>query len=479
MVDPNSDYSRLQSSRIQDSDDHRMSRVTCQPSHRPLHLRSLEEASRAPSKQKSQPNRSKFQSGMKIQVQHMSLFIDEILLGGRKPSKQSASHQHTKSQTRTTSRETACHSNELSHPPYRRPRSKASQELRQVRAKQNELEENAQHYGLWGEIKYLIKSAILGRAERKAYAARQQQREQRAAARARAEKAALPTPICSAKRSHNLQRRNSHDSIIRPQPAVTRSKKEVPPKAYPSVHRKPVPKRTEPRPDISEDTSDPHRATLVKQDPSRHQSVHLITHMASTASSFDSKKVKLKYGPDKRQDRVTQLGDFMGNPEEVIPPVPPKDTILTNTKPSSPKLAPCSVCGALPGLESGFTWTATNLWLCPTCVDPIRSPFEAPPSPKPHHNSPHHTPTSTKISSIRDSVIQKHCSPLSELALRGRCYSDVSAQDALSYNDDGCVSPLGEWEHGQIDMSARMPPTRAHPPTYEKKGKAPAPRLPP
>ena len=473
MPDSNADNSHL--CRSSNADCHRsaMSRVAHQTSNRPMHLSNLDDSSFQTRKETIRPTRSKAQKRMKTEIDFFWEFIDEILLRGKNQHpKQSVSKQNSKLQSRTTPHETFRSSSNPYSSSHHRAGPRASHELYGTKTERGVPEENTPHYGLLGEIKQLFKFSFLGHAEDESQAVHEKQREERAAVRSRAEKATSPTSFDEHGSLRFFQESN-YASIARPQPAVTRTKYEAIPQNYSTIQRKPVPERTGPEREVSGYTGDPKQVVVVERDPSRFNSMRAVRQMVFNASTASSKRNELTYGSRSSRSRVTQLGDFMKEgPGEAMRSMPPKE-LNRQIIPSSPKATPCSVCGTFPREPSHFSWTPTNLWLCPACTDPIVSPIEAPPSPSKRQKSQRqHAPPYPKGSSIPDSTIFKARSPLSEVIQRGRNMSNASNPELLP-NDDGNVSPLREWERDMVDMDASMPPSRPHTLLSKESGKHP------
>ena len=477
MLELNTDKPHLRRSSNADGHRQKMSRATHQTSNRPMHLSNLKELSHSIGKKNALRSSSKTQVRMKTEIDYFWEFVDEILLRGKiQHPKQSVSKQNSRLQSRTTSDETFKHPGRTHPLSQHRAGDSAAQELYKAKPKRDVQEENLPHHGLWGEIKHLLKYTFSGHAECESSVVLQKQREERAAARARTERAALPSSFNEHKNSY-IHEGSSHADIARPQPAITRSENEAIQQKLATIRRKPVPERTEREREreVPGYTPDTKQAVLVEQDPLRFKSMRAVRQMASKASTASSKRTESTYGSQYARSRVTQLGDFMiAGIKEDMHPLPPKEP-KEQIRPSSPKATPCSVCGTFPHKTSHFSWTPTNLWLCPACIDPILSPIESPPPPsKLQKHQRYHISPNPKGSSIPDSTILKARSPLSVVIQRGRNMSDASNREPFPNNDDGSISPLSEWEQDMVDVSASMPPSRPDTPISEEEGKKPS-----
>ncbi|KAL9632254.1 MAG: hypothetical protein Q9164_005434 [Protoblastenia rupestris] len=457
MADQNQDYANLCSSRsAKPYGRPDLSRVEHQTSHRPMQLRNHEESSRSRSKATVEKDNNKAGSEFDL----MWKYIDEfLLLGKSKSSKPAGNDDRSRPQMRpsynTASRPDP--SRQTSHRSPSRQTGK-SREPRQRQAKVDGRNEDEQRYTFWGELKSLIKSTFNTSSERKAALATQHECQAREAAKARAEKAATPTPIYDSMRSRfsvRQSQRRSPNSVSKPQPAVTRTKLEATPGTYPFIDRKPVPTYQK------ELKSVPKHAVKVTELPRTHDSVHLVRQMPSNASKSRPEGFKSS-AIDKKQGRATRLGDFM---VDSAPSPPSKDNpnfLASSSKPAQRSLDPlqCNVCGAEPG--PGFAFSKTNLWLCPSCLDPP-SPFEAPPTPKEDRNSrSQRAQSSFERSTVGQSTLSRSCSPLSAIS-RSRRLSEDEAFDI----SDGEISPISDWHRNSNDIhpALRQPPTPAHRPT--------------
>ena len=476
----NHDYANLGSSRSPPASDRNgMPQVERHNSHRPIHLRNLEQASRSSAKPKkaNKKEKSHYKAGSEFDL--MWKYIDEFLLLGqsKKQSKPMVSNDRSRSHARHPSHVSPAGSPQQSDPSDGHQSSSTySEKLREQRrwqAKRDQLDYEARHYTLWGELKYLVKSALINRAERKSVSAKQHGDEEREAVKRRAEKASYPTPIYDSMRTHFSVRQSScrnANGVTQPEPAVTRTRKDDMPTAHPFVARKTSPADQKDRRALS------HHASEVTQPPRTHDSVHFADQMPFNTSTMGNGKSQLN-SANGRQNRATQFSDFMEETSrlpDAPPPPPPKDTQIRgtqNAKTAQRSLNPlqCNVCGAEPG--RGFAFSDTNLWLCPDCLHPA-SPYEAPPSPTEGRKPlPYHVASSSQDSKAAHLALGKTRSPLSMIGL-SRHLSEDEAFDFHEYD----VSPLSE--RGAFDVDEIKPvlhqaPTLARKPTIAQPRKEP------
>ncbi|KAL9127471.1 MAG: hypothetical protein Q9217_003653 [Psora testacea] len=440
-----------------------MPRVVHQNPYRPLRLRNLEEASRSRPRPKKEKGHYRTNSGSDV----MWKCIDEFMLQGKpKSSKPITGNDTSRPYARRPSHNSIRHSSR-SHQSYcgTSTTSHRSQEQRRRQAKGDKPEYEAQSYTVWGDLKNLIRSNWYNHAERKTTLAKQPEREDRKAAKARAEKAAVTTPIYGSMRTHSSVRqfqRGSCDSVKKPQSAVTRKKVGATPGTYPSDDKKPVMAYQKGLRTVAK------HAVQVRGLPRTHASVHIIKQMPSNGSAVRSTRLSPD-SPDHKQSRLTRLGDFM---EELAfpraPSPPPKDTPrqqTPNTKPVQRSLNPlqCDVCGAEPA--PGLAFSATNLWLCSGCLDP-HSPFEAPPEAKEGSMSGlQHATSSSKHPTVNHWTLSRSRSPLSMISRSRSRSRRLSEDEALDIGDVEII-PLSDWHRHSNDVhpGLRQPPTPAHRP---------------
>ena len=330
-------------------------------------------------------------------------------------------------------------------------------QLQQFRVKRQKLDEEAQHWSLIGEIKYMFKSSLLERAERKAAADRRARREAARLAKMRAEKAIVPTPIYDQFRSHPSQFRQASPSqraetasLQRPQVALTRSKKEATPGEWSVIRRKPVPMREQHQQQHGLEPKvrpGAQQSVTVVENPLNHKSVHGIRQVSPSPPL--SKKQKVSSGgtafsndshTDFKQTRGTRIIDFMDHrPSSPTPPLPVKEIrpSLPTKKTTGYQPSRCGVCGEYETHDHPLL-LANDIWFCASCINP-RFSEDIPPRPPPKDGISLHQPAplrplyNTRLSSqssIEGYMSERPESPLSMMSRHGGAGAGGSRRDS-------------------------------------------------
>ena len=298
-------------------------------------------------------------------------------------------------------------------------------------AREDQLEYEAEHYSLWGEIVYIYKSVKGKRAKKKSEAARRKEHEARQ--RAREERAKQQVTCGPDAAAEEQSRPGRRPTTSPPSPLPLRPSQII--DAIAPDERLPIRK---PRPAFSKNEGAVAKhAVKITQLPEIHKSVHLTKTPANNyrvqgeaESLFDYKR---------KSSNVTVWEDFMRKPSEPserlakLPPhvptplapreqaqdqsdyrkrngsawtftVPGEDDVLVhNTQPIFPNLnlpetiteSPesqaivdphvCGLCGTLNSPKTHYN--AQGIWLCTACRSPT-SAKEVPPPPATPRKTP-------------------------------------------------------------------------------------------
>lgn len=457
-----------------------MARVATQNSHKALQIANVNKAQQPASVSSRKHTRQTSKSGSGSDK--MWQYLDEGIQFGKSSNKKShhrPSISDTKSKTQRrqgASPQTAAHrpvqphSNARPNPRPNRPmidnRSTTTLEhnqQQQFRMKRQKLDEEAQHWSLIGEIKHIVKSSLLDRAERKAATDRRARREAARLAKLRTEKALIPTPIYDQFRSHPSQYRQTSPSqraetasLQRPKMALTRSKKEATPGEWSAIRRKPVPMHEQQQQRKQAQGQGPkvrpgaQQSVTVVENPLSHRSVYGIKLVSRSPPL--SKKQKADSGgtdspgdshADLRQNRQTRLADFMNHHTSSPPPLPVKDIKGSSpTKKTGYQLSRCGVCGQYETREHPLL-LANDIWFCATCFDPCFGE-EIPPPPPPKDDRlyqpvpmrPIYNARLSSRSSIEEYMSERPESPLSMMSRRGGHRESAAAPSLLSQELD-------------------------------------------
>ncbi|MDI1491016.1 MAG: hypothetical protein OHK93_002221 [Ramalina farinacea] len=461
-----------------------MARVAVQNSHKALQLKNVSKAQPPTSESSTKHIRQTSKSGSGSDK--MWQYLDEGIQFGKSSNMKSLprpSISDTRSKTQTiqgASPQTAPHrpvqpgssARPVTDPnrsiiDNRSTTTLEHNQLQKFRVKRQKIDEEAQHWSLIGEIKYMFKSSLLDRAERKAAADRRARREAARLAKMRAEKAIVPTPIYDQFRSQHSQYRQASPSqraetasLQRPQMALTRSKKEATPGEWSVIRRKPVPMH-----ELQQHGLEPkvrpgaQQSVTVIENPLNHKSVHGIRQVS--VSPPLSKKQKVSSGgttfsvnshADFRQIRGTRIGDFMDprTSSSPAPPLPVKNVRLSSPtkKTTGYQLSRCGVCGEYETHDHPLL-LANDIWFCASCFNP-RFSEEIPPPPPPKDDINLYQPAplrplyNTRLSSqssIEGYMSERPESPLSMISRRsggrgGRHESTTAAPSLLSQEID-------------------------------------------
>ena len=292
----------------------------------------------------------------------------------------------------------------------------------QQAAREDQLEYEAQHYSLWGEILYIYKSLKVKRAKKKAEVARQKHRE--AKQKPREEKAKIQValvPEIGLPEEHMAPARHPTPSPQLPlPPRLSQQIKEIAPETHLEVTRKPIQAFSKTEGEVRK------HAVKITHLPPVHNSVHL---QQSPANTRDFRKA-LEIDHKRKSSNITTFGDFMRKPSEpserlarlpphiptpVAPPRNPRtmaesfrqrnETQWTFTVPGIDEVSrtpilpnvnfpetiyeergsqgtvdpqECILCGALNSPRTHYN--QQGLWLCTACRSPM-SAKEVPPTP--------------------------------------------------------------------------------------------------
>ncbi len=294
----------------------------------------------------------------------------------------------------------------------------------QQAAREDQLEYEAQHYSLWGEIVYIYKSLKEKMAKKRAEVAREKHREARQ--KTREEKAqiqvALVQDIGLPEEQMAPVRHPTPSPNLPLPPRLSQQIKEIAPATHLEITRKPVQAFSKTEGEVRK------HAVKITHLPPIHNSVHL---QQAPTNRRDVRKA-LEIDHKRKSSNITTFGDFMRKPSEpserlarlpphIPTPVAPREnqrtmvesfhqrngTQWTFTVPEIDEVAPnstpilpntdlpekinkerepqvtvdpqeCILCGTLNSPKTQYN--QQGLWLCTACRSP-RSPKEVPPAP--------------------------------------------------------------------------------------------------
>ena len=292
----------------------------------------------------------------------------------------------------------------------------------QQAAREDQLEYEAQHYSLWGEILYIYKSLKVKRAKKKAEVARQKHHEARQ--KTREEQAKFQVALVPEVGLPEEQMAPTRHPTPSPQlplpPRLSQQIKEIAPETHLEVTRKPVQAFSKTEGEVRK------HAVKITHMPPVHNSVHL---QQTPANTRDFRKA-LETDHKRKSSNITTFGDFMRKPSEPserlarLPPhtptpvgpqknqrtmaesfrqrngtqwtftVPGIDEVsripilpnvefpkkISEERESQVKVDPqeCILCGALNSPRTHYN--QQGLWLCTACRSPM-SAKEVPPTP--------------------------------------------------------------------------------------------------
>ncbi|KAL9098279.1 MAG: hypothetical protein Q9163_006041, partial [Psora crenata] len=421
MPDRNQDYINLRHGRpASSSTHHEISRIERRIHQNPTQLQECQQASGARSKARKVFH---YRAGSEFEL--MWKYIDEfLLLGKSSPSNEIASNARSSSYSHSARHNAASRPVRPPKPSHRSP-CPVTYGLKEQRQKQTKIEQpecGMQQNTVWSEFKDLINSGWCRYTEGRATQAKERERGDREAARARAEKAAMPTPIYDSTRAQVPIRQahgGSQSGGKTPRLSMAGTTPEATLGTYPFIYRKPVfinqkELKTVPKHDVK-----------VIGLPQVHESVHVVQHRASSIRTVRPRRPKLQ-AMDDLQNRVTRFGDFMADPASPIAPPPPRSRRNLTTS------SQCHVCGAEQAL--GFGFSSTGLWLCPRCLNPA-FPVEAPRVAKGDRKSDvQHASPSPKDLAMKQSTLSRSRSPLSMIS---RSLSLSEDDEAFEFFSDG------------------------------------------
>ena len=354
----------------------------------------------------------------------LSGFLDEV----KTKASTQVSTDAPRLQTNTSRRSHLCQT--ISDPDLIRSRHSAASSMdfkireAQQAAREDQLEYEARHYSLWGEIVYIYKSLREKMAKKRAEVARQKHRE--AKQKIREEKAkiqvALVPDIGLPEEQMAPVRHPTPSPKLPLHPRLSQQIKEIAPESHLEITRKPVQAFRKTEGEVRK-----HAVKITHLRPV-HNSVHL---QQSPTKSRDFRKA-LEVDHKRKSSNVTTFGDFMRKPSEpserlarlpphIPTPVAPRGnqramaesfhqrngTQWTFTVPGIDEVAPnstlilptadfpekineereshvtvdpqeCILCGTLNSPKTQYN--RQGLWLCTACRSP-RSPKEVPPAP--------------------------------------------------------------------------------------------------
>ena len=178
----------------------------------------------------------------------------------------------------------------------------------QQAAREDQMEYEAQHHSLWGEILYIYKSLKVKRAKKKAEVARQKHRE--AKQKSREEKAKIQVALVPESGLPEEQMAPARHPTPSPQlplpPRLSQQIKEIAPETHLEVTRKPVQAFSKTEGEVRK------HAVKITHLPPVHNSVHL---QQTAANTRDFRKA-LEIDHKRKSSNITTFGDFMRKPSE-------------------------------------------------------------------------------------------------------------------------------------------------------------------
>ncbi len=294
----------------------------------------------------------------------------------------------------------------------------------QQAAREDQLEYEARHYSLWGEILYIYKSLKEKMAKKKLEAARQKDCEARQNTReerAKIQVALVPDVGLPEEQMTPVRHPTPSPRLPLPQ-RLSQQIKEIAPESHLEITRKPVQAFSKTEGEVRK------HAVKITHLPPVHNSVHL---QQIATNSHDFRKA-IDIDHRRKSSNVTTFGDFMRKPSEPserltrLPPhipnplaprqnqrtmaesfrqrnssqwtftVPGIDEAARNSTPILPNAdfpekinkeresqvtvdpQECILCGTLNSPKTNYN--QQGLWLCTACRSP-RSPKEVPPPP--------------------------------------------------------------------------------------------------
>ncbi|KAK0516173.1 hypothetical protein JMJ35_000776 [Cladonia borealis] len=316
----------------------------------------------------------------------------------------------------------------ISNPDLTNPRHSAasSKDFRireaQQAAREDQLEYEAQHYSLWGELVYIYKSLRVKVAKKKVEAARQKHREARQKTheeKAKIQVALVPDIGLPEEQMAPVRYPTPSPNLPLP-PRLSQQIKEIAPESHLEITRKPVQAFSKTEGEVRK------HAVKITHLPPVHNSVHL---QPTPPKSPDVRKA-LEIDHKRKSSHITTFGDFMRKPSEpserlarlpphIPTPVAPRESQRTMAEPfrqrngtqwtftvpgidevSSTPILPnadfpkkineeresrvtvnpqeCILCGTLNSPKTHYN--QQGLWLCTACRSPMFAK-EVPPAP--------------------------------------------------------------------------------------------------
>lgn len=238
----------------------------------------------------------------------LSGFLDEVKT---KPSTQVSDHV-PRAQGNTPRRSHLSQAISDSDAIHSRHSTASSMDVRireaQQAAREDQLEYEAQHYSLWGEILFIYKSLKVKRAKKKAEVARQKHREARQ--KTREEKAKVQVALVPEIGLPEEQMAPARHPTPSPQlplpPRLSQQIKEIAPETHLEVIRKPVQAFSKTEGEVRK------HAVKITHLPPVHNSVHL---QQTPANTRDLRKA-LEIDHKRKSSNITTFGDFIRKPSE-------------------------------------------------------------------------------------------------------------------------------------------------------------------
>ena len=297
-------------------------------------------------------------------------------------------------------------------------------------AREDQLEYEAQHYNLWGEIVYIYKSLREKMAKKRAEAARQKHREARQKIheeKAKIQVALVPDIVSPEEQMAPVRHPTPSPNLPLP-PRLSQQIKEIAPKSHLEITRKPVQAFSKTEGEVRK------HAVKITHLPPIHNSVHL---QPTPAKNRDFRKA-VEIDHKRKSSNITMFGDFIRKPSEpserlarlpphIPTPVTPREnkrtmaepfhqrngTQWTFTIPGIDEVAPnsspilpnadfskkinenrgpqvtvnpqaCILCGTLNSPKTQYN--QQGLWLCTACRSPMFAK-EVPPAPAVPHET--------------------------------------------------------------------------------------------
>lgn len=366
----------------------------------------------------------------------------------------------------------------------------------QQAAREDQLEYEAQHYSLWGEIKYIYKSLREKTEKKRAEAARQKYREARHKTReekAKIQVALVPDTDLPEEQMAPVRHPTPSPNLPLP-PRLSQQIKEIAPESHLEITRKPVQAFSKTEGEVRK------HAVKITHLPPVHNSVHL---QPTPAKSRDFGKA-LEIDHKRKSSNITTFGDFMRKPSEpserlarlpphIPTPVAPREnqrtmaesfrqrngTQWTFTVPGIDEVAPnstpmlpnagfpgkinqeresqvtvnpqeCILCGTLNSPKTQYN--QQGLWLCTACRSPMLAK-EVPPAPAvPRETTSTHYQSRSRSSSRKKRLTTK----------QKRDESVVFTPESCEYYNASLV-PIKIFGHDWCDKQLTLPVSEPEP----------------